>query len=100
MNEVEPWAKLKGSDEDKKVALREMVLMAEAIRVCAVLIAPLTPKLSLQILTDLGAAPADGVISWEASAWRGSTALPGLGKTKEKPTPVFQRIDIEPWKGK
>lgn len=99
MNEVEPWAKLKGSDEDKRVALREMVLMAEAVRVCAVLIAPLVPKLSLQILSEFGAAPADGVIGWEASAWRGDVALSGLGKGK-KPKPVFQRIDLEPWKDK
>jgi len=101
MNVVEPWAKLKAksSEEEKREALREMLIMAEAVRICAVLLSPLTPDLSLRVLTELGVAPAEGGgLSWSDTKWRWE-ALPGLARGK-KPKPVFQRIDVEPWRGK
>mmetsp|Transcript_132399 Transcript_132399/g.295204 ORF Transcript_132399/g.295204 Transcript_132399/m.295204 type:complete len:666 (+) Transcript_132399:2-1999(+) len=101
MNEVEPWLKLKsGDEEERRVALREMLLMAEGVRICAVLLLPLIPDLGRRILTELmgeeGAATAD--FTWADTEWRWD-ALPGLA-FKKKPVPVFQRIDVEPWKGK
>jgi len=98
MNVVEPWAKLKGSDEDKALALREMVLMAEAVRICALLLAPLTPDLTARVLAELGE-PTEGKLKWSDTAWRWDATMPGLCGGK-KPKPVFQRIDVEPWIGK
>jgi methionyl-tRNA synthetase len=100
ITEVAPWVKLKGSDEDKRIALREMMVLAEAVRICAVLLAPLVPDLSMRILTEFGVAPAGGVreLHWKDTAWTWD-ALPGLAKGK-KPKPAFMRIDVEPWKGK
>ncbi|CAE8711723.1 unnamed protein product [Polarella glacialis] len=103
MTVIEPWAKLKkdSSAEDKETALREMLIMAEGVRICAVLLAPITPQLSKTILTELGVDAAGAELPqlcWADSEWSWD-ALPGLA-LGEKPTPVFQRIDIEPWKGK
>jgi len=99
ITEVEPWAKLRpeASEEDRRVALRELMVMAEAVRICAVLLSPLTPELSVKILTALGVAPEGGAraLRWEDTAWSWA-ALPGLAKGK-KPKPLFPRIDIEPW---
>lgn len=98
--EVEPWVKMKAGkpEEEKKQALLEMLLMAEGVRIAAVLLSPITPALSHKILQEFGVAPAEGALRWEETAWRWD-ALPGLA-VSEKPVPVFQRIDIEPWKGK
>eukprot|EP00928_Gymnodinium_smaydae_P054001 TRINITY_DN37853_c0_g1_i1.p1 TRINITY_DN37853_c0_g1~~TRINITY_DN37853_c0_g1_i1.p1 ORF type:complete len:620 (+),score=38.15 TRINITY_DN37853_c0_g1_i1:71-1930(+) len=94
LNDVQPWKKLKGSEEDKQTALGELLLLAEAVRICAVLLSPLTPSLSVRILTELGVAPLGGAISlrWNDSAWTWQ-ALPGLANGR-KPRPVFQRIDV------
>lgn len=100
ISEVEPWKKLKGDEEEKTRALGELTLMAEALRICAVLLSPVTPELAARILTEFGALPEGGVeaLRWADAKWRW-TPLAGL-VGGGKPTPVFQRIDIEPWKGK
>lgn len=101
ITEVAPWAKFKAgsSDEDKRVALREMLVMAEGVRICAVLLSPLTPGLSGKILAELSVALAGGRCpQWSDTAWCWD-ALPGLA-SGSKPQPVFQRIDVDPWKGK
>jgi len=95
---IEPWKKLKGGEEDKKIALREMLLIAESIRITAVLLSPVTPGLSSRILSELGCPQEPETLRWKDTQWRWE-ALPGVAKGK-KPTPVFQRIDAEPWKGK
>ena len=70
---VEPWAKLKknSSEEDKREALRELLVMAEGLansgrvshgsspftagaRIAAVLLSPVTPQLSRKILDEFG----------------------------------------------
>lgn len=97
MNEVEPWAKLKKntSDEEKSLALRELLVMAEGVRICAVLLSPVTPGLSAKILAEFGLG--QGQLSWKDTAWRWDVIPGSVGP---KPTPVFQRIDLEAWQGK
>ncbi|CAE7545097.1 OVA1 [Symbiodinium microadriaticum] len=97
MTQVEPWAKLKktSSEEDKKTALCELLVMAEGARICATLLSPVTPRLSQKILEEFGL---EGQLAWSQTAWSWD-AIPGLA-AGAKPKPVFQRIDLEPWKGK
>jgi len=98
MTQVEPWAKLKKtrSEEDKKTALCELLVMAEGARICATLLSPVTPRLSQKILEEFGLS--EGQLAWSQTAWSWD-AIPGLA-AGAKPKPVFQRIDLEPWKGK
>ncbi|CAK9064828.1 unnamed protein product [Durusdinium trenchii] len=98
MNEVEPWAKLKKttSAEDKNLAIRELLVMAEGVRICAVLLSPVTPGLSANIFAEFGLEP-EGQLSWERTKWSWDV-MPGL--VGPKPKPLFQRIDLEPWQGK
>jgi len=103
INVVQPWAKLKPDkpEEEIEYALREMMIMAEGVRICALLLSPLTPGLSARVLKELGGdADLHTSFSWEETAWAGHRALPGLGKAMPKPKPMFQRIDIEAWKDK
>eukprot|EP00913_Durusdinium_trenchii_P012818 g12036.t1 len=113
MNEVEPWAKLKKttSAEDKNLAIRELLVMAEGVRICAVLLSPVTPGLSANIFAEFGLEPEGltctesvlsiwshtGQLSWERTKWSWDV-MPGL--VGPKPKPLFQRIDLEPWQGK
>jgi len=104
MNLIQPWALLKKGDEERLKALRELHIMAEAVRICAVILAPILPDLSGRILAELGVLGPQGLegldsLTWRDTEWR-SDPLPGLEVSKKKPTPVFQRIDLEPWQGK
>ena len=46
-----------GSEEDKADARKVLVAVLEAVRVTAILLAPVTPGLSRQLLQQLGVAP-------------------------------------------
>lgn len=98
MNEVEPWIKLKKttSQEEKDLALRELLVMAEGVRICTLLLSPVTPGLCAKIFAEFGL-EGEG-LSWKDTAWRWDV-IPGLA-AGPKPTPVFQRIDLEAWEGK
>eukprot|EP00930_Biecheleria_cincta_P100416 TRINITY_DN92056_c0_g1_i1.p1 TRINITY_DN92056_c0_g1~~TRINITY_DN92056_c0_g1_i1.p1 ORF type:complete len:666 (-),score=109.59 TRINITY_DN92056_c0_g1_i1:70-2031(-) len=96
MTEIAPWTKLKGSETDKREALREMLVMAEGVRICAVLMSPVTPELSGKILKEFLGDSAEAR-TWNQTDWSWD-ALPGLVQGS-KPSPLFPRIDAEPWKG-
>eukprot|EP00929_Paragymnodinium_shiwhaense_P013563 TRINITY_DN121415_c0_g1_i1.p1 TRINITY_DN121415_c0_g1~~TRINITY_DN121415_c0_g1_i1.p1 ORF type:complete len:685 (+),score=123.33 TRINITY_DN121415_c0_g1_i1:118-2172(+) len=96
---VAPWKLLKGSEEEVNEALQQLIIYAEGVRVCAVLLSPITPQLSRTILKELGLDDA-AQLTWEDATWNWDLALPGLVKGTAKPVPVFARIDPEPWKGK
>eukprot|EP00931_Biecheleriopsis_adriatica_P087979 TRINITY_DN62381_c0_g1_i1.p1 TRINITY_DN62381_c0_g1~~TRINITY_DN62381_c0_g1_i1.p1 ORF type:complete len:656 (+),score=131.93 TRINITY_DN62381_c0_g1_i1:29-1969(+) len=97
--EVEPWKKLKKdcSEEEQREALREMLVMAEGVRICAILLSPVMPELSRNTLEELGVW-SEGALSWRETSWCWE-ALPGLAVSK-KPTPLFMRIDKEAWEDK
>jgi methionyl-tRNA synthetase len=55
INEVAPWTALKkGTDEEKAAARACPLAVAEAARVVAVLLKPITPALARKIYTQLG----------------------------------------------
>ena len=61
--------------------------MLEAVRIVAVLLAPITPRLSERIFEQLGLDYE--TVSWHASAWGALKS----GSELPKPTPVFQRLE-------
>lgn len=93
LEEVAPWTAFKkGSDEDKDKAGRDLVAVLEAVRVAAVLLAPITPSLSSRIYEQLGLDAPDQLqsLSWaEATQWGGLQS----GHQTPKPTPVFARLE-------
>ncbi|CAJ1402230.1 unnamed protein product [Effrenium voratum] len=97
MNEVEPWAKFKQGEEEKRTAIRELLVMAEGVRICALLLSPVCPGVSAKIWAELGLNEGAEGMEWSQTSWCWD-AIPGLAAGK-KPKPVFQRIDVEPWKG-
>lgn len=95
-----PWNYLKAdsSADDRRAALRELLMAAEGARICAVLLWPFTPNLSSRILAELSL---DGLETinptWADTGWQWKP-LRGLAEGK-KPKPLFPRIDVEPWMG-
>ena len=61
--------------------------MLEAVRIVAVLLSPITPRLSERIFEQLGLDCS--AVSWHASAWGALKS----GSELPKPTPVFQRLE-------
>jgi len=94
--EVKPWNLIKEGEEEKTLALREMLVIAEGVRIAVVLLSPIIPDLSKRILDELGANSTG--LTWKDTAWSWD-ALPGLAAST-KPKPLFPRIEVEPWEGK
>jgi methionyl-tRNA synthetase len=92
MEEVAPWTGLKkGTDKEKEAAKEALVAVVEAVRIVAVLLAPVTPTLSQKIHQQLGLEW--GAIQWEAgSAWGGGNMGKGHA-VSSKPSPVFVRME-------
>jgi len=95
--EVEPWAKIKpdAPEEEKQNAIREMLVMAEGVRICAHLLSPIIPGVSKKILDELHGPGNAPEFSWKETAWKGERALLGLTMDNAKPVPVFMRIEME-----
>ena len=120
MNDEAPWTLVK-SEDPAEVARGTLVLteVLEAVRICAVLLVPVTPRLSDRILAQLGEEKgvgvgvggggsdggdggeaigpfqSDGNWRWGDAVWGGGR--PGLeaGRAFPPPTPVFQRLEGE-----
>ena len=61
--------------------------MLEAVRIVAVLLAPITPRLSERIFEQLGLSYQ--MVSWRETAWGALKS----GNELPKPNPVFQRLE-------
>jgi methionyl-tRNA synthetase len=92
MEEVAPWTGLKkGTDDEKEAAKQALVAVVEAVRVVAILLAPVTPALSRKIYEQLGL-QFEGVQWAKDAAW----AAGGLAKghaVSSTPAPVFVRLE-------
>jgi methionyl-tRNA synthetase len=92
MEEIAPWTGLKkGTDEEKEAAKEALVAVIEAVRVVAILLAPVTPLLSRKIYEQIG-------LEFEGVQWSTDAAWAAGGLTKghavsSKPTPVFVRLE-------
>ena len=80
-----------GSDEDKAAAVQHLVSVLEAVRVVAVMLAPVTPALSAAIHAQLGYDEHEA----QTLLWSRDVQWGGLpqGRALPKPSPVFVRLD-------
>ncbi len=81
------WLPLQGDSTQKAKAARDLLAVLEAVRIVAVLLAPVTPRLSERIYEQLGLD--FRAVSWRDAAWG---ALKQSGDLP-KPAPVFQRLE-------
>ena len=86
-----PWTAFKkGTDEDKAAAAAALAAVLEAVRVVAVLLAPVTPALSARIYAQLGYTPEQhAALSWADTEWGALRA----GHATPQPQPVMQRLE-------
>ncbi|EIE27159.1 methionyl-tRNA synthetase [Coccomyxa subellipsoidea C-169] len=91
MEQMAPWTAFKkGTDEEKRAAELALVAVLEAVRIVAVLLSPVTPRLSSEIYGALGYGPeAYEGLSWGDASWGG---LP-KGQATPPPKPVFARLE-------
>ena len=81
---------VQGTDEEKQAAELALVAVLEAVRVVAVLLAPVTPQLSGKIYGALGYGPeVYKSLSWGDASWG---ILP-QGQSTPPAVPVFARLE-------
>jgi len=101
LTSLTPWNYLKADSnaDDRRAALRELLMAAEAARICSVMLWPFTPTLSSQVLAELSGDGLETIApTWADTNWQWEP-LRGLAHGG-KPKPLFPRIDVKPWKGK
>lgn len=83
---------MQGSEEEKAAAGLALVAVLEAVRIVAVLLAPVTPALSGRMYAALGySEPEYSGLRWADTAWGGLQH----GQVMPAPVPVFQRLEGE-----
>ncbi len=81
---------VQGTDEEKQAAELALVAVLEAVRIVAVLLAPVTPQLSGKIYGALGYGPeVYRALSWGDASWG---KLP-QGQATPPAVPVFARLE-------
>ncbi|KAG1681638.1 hypothetical protein FOA52_014147 [Chlamydomonas sp. UWO 241] len=92
IDEVKPWALLKsGTEEDKATAALALATVLELLRVAAVALMPVTPRLSKAVHMQLGFTVQQvSALSWADTVWGG---LKQGHATTAEPVPVFGRLD-------
>ena len=78
---------VQGDNAQKAVAADALLAVLEAVRILAVLLAPITPRLSQRIMEQLGVDYQ--TVSWHDVAW----GVLKPGNDLPKPAPVFQRLE-------
>ncbi|QDZ20826.1 methionine--tRNA ligase [Chloropicon primus] len=93
LEESAPWTLFKSEEkEDRAKAEETLVSIMEALRIVAIAISPITPRLSGKIYTQLGLGEFDPEnVSWEDTAWGGLRS----GQKIAKPKPVFARLEMK-----
>ncbi len=87
-NDQAPWSLFKKGERAEAEVVLYSVL--ELVRLCAILLAPVTPDLSERIYQQLGFAPASyQQLMWQDTAWGGLPA----GQTPRPAEPVFLRLE-------
>lgn len=92
IDRVAPWSAFKSDDPaDIERAKRCLVNVLEAVRVVAVGLSPVTPKLSRRVYSALGIAGEFDELTWDLGmTWGRLTA----GMQLERPEPVFPKLEI------
>lgn len=91
LEETAPWTAFKkGDDAAKAEAAAALVAVLEAVRIVAVLLAPVAPALSRRIYLQLGFdGAAVDALTWRDAEWGGLVE----GHATSAPEPVFTRLE-------
>ncbi|GMH38713.1 hypothetical protein BSKO_06597 [Bryopsis sp. KO-2023] len=91
LEETAPWAAFKkGSNGEKAYAGQVLVSVLEAVRIVAVMLSPVTPRLAQRIYIQLGFSEQDYQnLTWSDAYW----GVLRSGHQVRAPKPVFKRID-------
>ena len=91
-----PWTLVKSRDASDQERLQHLLFLAlEALRVCGVLIAPITPRLSRVLLEKLSHVPPEELLNLDNFSMASSgVAMQERMFSKEKVT-LFERIGVE-----
>jgi methionyl-tRNA synthetase len=87
LDQEAPWTKFKQGQQQEVEEILYAVL--ESVRIAALILAPITPELSVRIWQQLGFAVQDYAdLHWHQTTWG---SLPP-GQVPQSPKPVFQRL--------
>ncbi|KAG9135881.1 hypothetical protein Leryth_002590 [Lithospermum erythrorhizon] len=95
INERAPWSLFKEGGPASEAAAKDLVIVLEAMRIIAVSLSPVTPRLCQKIYSQLGYSEDESSKSsnlWRETKWGG---LKG-GQVMAPPEPVFARIETQP----
>ncbi|XP_052204721.1 methionine--tRNA ligase, chloroplastic/mitochondrial [Diospyros lotus] len=92
MDERAPWSLFKQQGAAAEAASKDLVIILEAMRIIAIALSPVTPRLCLRIYTQLGYSEGQ----FNAATW-GDTKWGGLkgGQVMAEPKPIFARIESQ-----
>ncbi|PWA73589.1 methionyl-tRNA synthetase [Artemisia annua] len=86
-----PWSLFKQGGASFDSAAKDLVLILEAMRIIAVALSPVTPKLCLSIYRQLGYTEEQfNAATWSDTKWGGLKA----GQVMAPPNPIFARIEV------
>lgn len=90
LDEHTPWSLFKKGDSSAEEAAKDLVVILEAMRIIAVALSPIVPRLCRKIYLQLGYLEDDfEKLSWGNTAWGALKA----GQVMAEPEPVFKRIE-------
>ncbi|XP_038983446.1 methionine--tRNA ligase, chloroplastic/mitochondrial [Phoenix dactylifera] len=90
MDERAPWSGFKQGGASSEIAAKDLVIILEAMRIIAIALFPITPRLSLRIYMQLGFSKDQfEAVTWSDTKWGGMKA----GQIMADPKPVFARIE-------
>ncbi|CBI31697.3 hypothetical protein VitviT2T_019216 [Vitis vinifera] len=92
IDERAPWSLFKQGAAASEAAAKDLVIILEAMRIIAIALSPVTPRLSLRIYEQLGYTKEQfNATTWSETEWGGLKS----GQVMAQPKPVFARIEIE-----
>lgn len=92
MDEHAPWSSFKQGGAAAESAAKDLVIILETMRIIAVALLPVAPRLCQRIYMQLGYSEEQfNATTWDDTKWGG---LKG-GQIMAQPMPVFARIEVE-----
>ncbi|MQM00384.1 hypothetical protein Taro_033114 [Colocasia esculenta] len=90
IDEHAPWSLFKQGGPGSETAKKDLVIILEAMRIIAVALSPIAPRLCLRIYLQLGYSKDQfEVVTWSDIKWGGLRS----GQVMAEPKPVFARIE-------
>ncbi|CAL5322459.1 unnamed protein product [Camellia sinensis] len=92
MDEHAPWSLFKQGGAASEAAAKDLVIILETMRIIAIALSPIAPRLCFRIYTQLGYSEDQfNAVTWSDTKWGG---LKG-GQIMAQPKPIFARIEIQ-----